>query len=155
MAQRQTIDERFPVRGTDGRFPLRASIPPSCPSGYTASDLEEVFGDRLPAFNKWMFGQTMMICDGRSYRYNRAHTGKCTPECEDRSVNAWPNNLRECFDHCNHNDDDGFDWKCDYLPGGEHEDTACAGHPHGVVVYRWDVERYIESLVTGRPAVWD
>ena len=150
--QRPTTE--FPVRGrtADGKFPIRAPIPPSCPSGYTASDLEAVFGDRLPAFDKWIFGQTMKICNGRSYRYNRAHTGKCVPECE--GTVRMPG-IRECLEHCNHNEDDDFDWECEYLPGGEHEDTACAGHPHGIVVYAWDVERYIESLVTGRPTVWD
>jgi hypothetical protein len=27
-----------------------------------------------------------------------------------------------------------------------YEPTECAGHPHGVVVYPWDVERFLRGL---------
>lgn len=41
----------------------------SCPYGYTYDDLEKILGHRLKAFWKWMTGQTMMLCDGRTYSH--------------------------------------------------------------------------------------
>jgi hypothetical protein len=41
----------------------------SCPQGLTESDLEEVIGKELDDFHHWMRGQTMSICDGRSYNH--------------------------------------------------------------------------------------
>lgn len=43
----------------------------SCPWGYTESDLHALLGDRLPEFNRWMSGQTTVLCEGRKYDYTR------------------------------------------------------------------------------------
>lgn len=40
---------------------------PECSLGYPLSQIENIMGDRIQEFNHWMFGQTMAICDGRSY----------------------------------------------------------------------------------------
>lgn len=48
------------------------SIPePSCPHGYTHDDLMKIFPtyDERQAFNRWMRGQTIMVCDGHEYNY--------------------------------------------------------------------------------------
>lgn len=74
-------------------------LSPSCPHGYTTADLERVFGASLPAFHKWMDGQTQGVCEGRRYDHD----------------------LRR------------------YFP------TECADDPHGVVAYRYDVERYVRG----------
>ncbi len=42
---------------------------PECSIGYPQSQLERILGDRLDEFNRWMNGQTMTLCDGRSYCY--------------------------------------------------------------------------------------
>ena len=44
---------------------------PSCPHGYTRSDLSEIFPtqEAYQAFEKWMIGQTMMICEGKKFNY--------------------------------------------------------------------------------------
>lgn len=42
---------------------------PECPYGYPHQQVEDIVGDRSPAFWKWMSGQTMMLCDGREYDY--------------------------------------------------------------------------------------
>jgi len=44
---------------------------PSCELGYTNKDLQEILGDRLPEFHKWMHGQTVAICDGRQYNHDK------------------------------------------------------------------------------------
>lgn len=41
-----------------------------CPGGYPLYQLEEVFGEEVfNEFNKWMIGQTMMLCEGRKYNH--------------------------------------------------------------------------------------
>lgn len=45
---------------------------PTCPYGYTAADLQTILGDRLDAFDHWMRGQTMMLCDGRAWNSTTA-----------------------------------------------------------------------------------
>ena len=71
-----------------------------CPQGVTQDELEMILGDRLPTFDRWMVGQTMSICDGRSYNHEKR----------------------------------------------EYEATECADSPHGVVVYRSDLERFQRGL---------
>lgn len=41
----------------------------SCRYGYTVDEVREITGSRFDEFNRWMYGQTMMICDGRKYDY--------------------------------------------------------------------------------------
>lgn len=94
-----------------------------CPQGVTQDELDEILGDRVGSFFQWMTGQTMSLCDGRTYIHNRAHN-----------------------DFCGHQDGEDYTWKCDYPGGGHHEDTECAGQPHGVVVYRSDLERFMKGL---------
>lgn len=66
-----------------------------CPHGLTRRDVKTVMGARLDEFDKWMNGQTMMICDGRKFNHD---TREYEPDCPE---------------------------------------------PHGVVAYRWDVERFL------------
>lgn len=40
---------------------------PICKMGYTKAQLEQILGPRLTEFNRWMYGQTGAICDGREY----------------------------------------------------------------------------------------
>lgn len=62
---------------------------PACELGYTEDQIEEILGDRIKAFNKWMYGQTQALCDGRSYNYEKkeyAPTG-CGPH--GATVYSW------------------------------------------------------------------
>ena len=48
-----------------------AKLPdPECKMGYTVEQVESIMGDRLNEFNKWMFGQTRVLCQGRSYNHD-------------------------------------------------------------------------------------
>jgi hypothetical protein len=40
---------------------------PECKSGYTNNQLEQMLGARYKEFMKWMYGQTMTLCDGKEY----------------------------------------------------------------------------------------
>lgn len=41
---------------------------PDCDRGYSVDLLKETLGeDRFSALMDWMYGQTMMLCDGRRY----------------------------------------------------------------------------------------
>lgn len=97
---------------------------PSCPHGYTQSDLEALFGEALPKFSKWMTGQTMMICEATQYHYNRKHGT-----------------------FCGHDEDSEEEtWQCDYVGTGYYEPSECADNPHGVVAYVSDVVRFVRGL---------
>jgi hypothetical protein len=83
--------------------PFASDLPaPECEGGYTNWQLAEILGNRLDKFEQWMRGQTMMLCEGRSYDHDR----------------------------------------CEYVP-------ACGGVAHGGIVYRWDLERFLD----GRPVI--
>lgn len=41
-----------------------------CKFGYPKSQLEEILGDKLEEFNKYMIGQTGAICNGHIYNHN-------------------------------------------------------------------------------------
>ena len=50
------------------------SLPePACEGGYTADQVEEIMGAALPVFNRWMRGQTIMLCEGWSYNHETKH----------------------------------------------------------------------------------
>lgn len=70
-----------------------------CRHGYTVLQVEEIMGNRIREFSGYMTGQTMAICDGQVYDYEKK----------------------------------------------EYIESGCG--PHGVVVYSWDVERFLQ----GRP----
>lgn len=97
--------------------------PPSCPHGYTRADLENILGSALPRFNKWMVGQTAMICEAQQYHHDRAHG-----------------------EYCGHEDGEDFTWKCDYTGTGYYEPSECADNPHGMIVYVSDVYRFVNGL---------
>ncbi len=42
---------------------------PACKCGYTRNQVEAIMGDRLQEFDKWMYGQTMTLCEGKSYNH--------------------------------------------------------------------------------------
>lgn len=42
---------------------------PECQLGYPIDQVQRILGDRFPEFNEWIAGQTVSICDGRSYNY--------------------------------------------------------------------------------------
>jgi hypothetical protein len=84
-------------------MPKEPDLPdPECEAGYTVPQLHEILGDRFEAFEHWMRGQTMAICEGRRFVH------------ETRTY-------REC----------------------------CGGQAHGVVVYPWDLKRFLE----GKPII--
>lgn len=66
---------------------MTGAIPaPSCPTGYTNDDLDAILGDRRPAFARWMAGQTVSLCDGRTFNYT---TRRYEPsECADHPHGA-------------------------------------------------------------------
>lgn len=109
----------------------------SCPQGFTRADLEFTLGDkdRLDDFSKWMTGQTMSVCDGQSYHHNRYHDDHCR--------NGKDLITRQLIGHT---DDSPFNWHCGYTGTGYYEDTPCKDNPHGIVVYRSDLERYLAGL---------
>ena len=80
----------------------RVKLPnPECEWGYTEVQIEQICS--VPEdFRKWMYGQTMALCEGRKYNYD-------TQEYEE----------------------------------------SCGGVAHGMIVYPWDLVRYIEC----RPVV--
>ena len=41
--------------------------PPECEFGYTVPQLRDMLGDRFDEFDKWMYGQTCAVCEGRAY----------------------------------------------------------------------------------------
>lgn len=90
-----------------------------CPYGVTQDELAAILGDRLSEFNYWMRGQTMTLCDGVSYHYDREHS-----------------------DYCGHAEGDEFTWKCGYTGTGYYENTPCWPGGHGPVVYRHDLDRF-------------
>lgn len=45
--------------------------PPECELGYTEGQIEQIVGDRLGEFDRWMNGQTMGLCDGRRYDHEK------------------------------------------------------------------------------------
>lgn len=48
------------------------SLPkPECELGYPVTQLASVLGDRFKEFGQWMYGQTMALCDGRSYNHEK------------------------------------------------------------------------------------
>jgi hypothetical protein len=111
---------------------------PSCPMGYTESDLRAIFGDEFDVFMHWMRGQTMGICDGKQYHHDRKHTEDCmiiSPLLKLADPDAEP-----------HTEDSEFDWYCGYTGTGYYEGSECAGNPHGVVAYISDLKRYILGL---------
>lgn len=40
---------------------------PECHGGFTLRQLNEILGQRRAAFERWMYGQTRMICEARLY----------------------------------------------------------------------------------------
>jgi hypothetical protein len=80
-----------------------SSLPePACPYGYTRKQIVEILATstRVEEFDKWMRGQTMSMCQGKSYNYEMR----------------------------------------------VYEPSACAGNAHGTVVYRHDLERFLQGL---------
>jgi hypothetical protein len=76
---------------------------PSCPLGYTAEDIKAILvsDHRFLEFQKWMYGQTMSICDGlqydrdkRDYRptgcYSRPHGAVVFPWDLERFLDGLP-----------------------------------------------------------------
>jgi hypothetical protein len=134
-----TRNEAYRVMLTEDRKRAKRRRPPaltqSCPQGLTESDLQELFGDRLPEFDRWMFGQTSGLCDGRQFHYIRVHNRYC--KTDHMPGTRWYEKA--------HAEGDDFTWRCGY-DGGYYEPTECAANPHGMVTYRSDVERFLMGL---------
>lgn len=74
---------------------------PNCRYGYDLDQINEMFpGERGEDFKKWIYGQTISLCEGRSYNHDTK----------------------------------------------EYEPNKCSDNPHGPVIYKWDVERYVRGL---------
>jgi hypothetical protein len=115
---------------------MTTEIKQSCPQGLTQVDLIELFPDEVDRglFYKWMAGQTMSTCTGKEYHHFRYHDENCTkpstfPGIEDPA----------------HTEEDDYNWRCGY-DGGYETYTVCMTNPHGTIVYRSDVERYLNGL---------
>jgi hypothetical protein len=55
-------------------------LDPECDMGYTVPQLEEILGDRMPDFDRFMHGQTFSLCDGRLYNYEtKGYDAGCGP----------------------------------------------------------------------------
>lgn len=53
---------------------------PACRLGYPRDQVEQLLAERVDAFDHWMRGRTIAICDGREYdhetkRYNATDCG--------------------------------------------------------------------------------
>lgn len=44
---------------------------PACEAGFTRDQLADIFGVSLPDFDKWMYGQTQAICEGRKFNHDK------------------------------------------------------------------------------------
>lgn len=55
--------------------PVGGNVPaPICKFGYSRQQLQQILGERLEHFDKWMYGQGGVICEGREYdRANRIY----------------------------------------------------------------------------------
>ena len=51
---------------------------PDCRYGYTRAQVKAIMGARAAAFDEWMYGSTMMLCDGLAYVHE---TGQYVPDC--------------------------------------------------------------------------
>jgi hypothetical protein len=51
---------------------MKTLEPPACRYGYTDEQVERIVGDQIDAFNHWMAGQTLAVCDGTG-RCRKAH----------------------------------------------------------------------------------
>ena len=45
---------------------------PVCRLGYTNAELDEILGPRRQEFDHWMRGQTVALCEGRTYDHESA-----------------------------------------------------------------------------------
>jgi hypothetical protein len=66
---------------------------PECESGYPQWQVEEIlakFGRSQDEFGKWVYGQTMSLCQGQSYNYNtRSYDEKCGGVAHGGIVYPW------------------------------------------------------------------
>ena len=44
---------------------------PECEDGFTDRQVRDITGDRYDEFCRWMYGQTMSLCEGRKYDHAR------------------------------------------------------------------------------------
>lgn len=100
---------------------MRVEVPPGkCKTaygGYPWSQLDEILPpDTVKSLEQWMYGQTMMICEGSPER--KWVDDESAPDGW-RLVEVGPS-------------------KCD--------------RAHGVVVYGWDLERFLSSSLEARRA---
>lgn len=53
---------------------------PLCDGGYTRDQVIRILGEGTPALDKWMTGQTMMLCTGEKYNHDtKAYEPGCGP----------------------------------------------------------------------------
>lgn len=54
---------------------------PECKYGYTSQQIATIMGPRLREFRSWMSGQTISVCDGRTYNHSTKEyePGGCGP----------------------------------------------------------------------------
>lgn len=64
---------------------------PECRGGYPTYQLEEFLTpEQYTALGKWMYGQTMMICDGRQYDHEtKEYVEACGGEAHGVVVYSW------------------------------------------------------------------
>ena len=63
---------------------------PNCESGYTQEQLAHILGPRLGEFQKWHYGQTGAICEGRRYSHDtKQYYESCGGVSHGFVVYAW------------------------------------------------------------------
>lgn len=62
---------------------------PTCPHGYTEEDILDILGPRYIEFSHWMSGQTMMLCDGRTWNGTEYEDNECTSDPHGGVVYPW------------------------------------------------------------------
>ena len=52
---------------------------PDCKFGYSMNLIENILGDDISDFSNWFYGQTGVICDGRTYNHGNYEDSNCGP----------------------------------------------------------------------------
>lgn len=114
---------------------MKYNFKQSCPLGLTSDDLDEILGVRREEFGRWMAGQTMTICEGYDGHHGRVHDEHCMTDGTGYFSSEKA-----------HEEGDEFTWRCSYTGTFWKTASVCKDNPHGVVVYPWDLERFLEGL---------
>lgn len=75
----------------------RTGLPePECKWGYTNQQIEQIMGDRVNDFHRWMAGQTVCLCEG--VEYNHAEKRSIPSGCGPHGVIIYPSDVMQFLD---------------------------------------------------------